>query len=154
MHRVILFSEPITINGETLYGKLFSGETEVSIWANACDEVRELVLREQWTGQQGDDFRNQEGWGLVKHKDGSESWSFDKNKYTNNRYLWAPDQFVEKCWTPPMYIVLISKWVPLRMSDCNSEDYIINRVFYDSVVEADTNDTMWIPLNEPEELQV
>lgn len=44
MHRVVIFSEPVTNNGESLYGKLYSGETEADIMANATYDLKRLLI--------------------------------------------------------------------------------------------------------------
>ena len=162
MHRVVIYSEPVVIKSEpfinigereTLYGRLYSGETEADIIANATYDLKRLVIQEQWEGKQGDEFREKENWTLVHHKDGTESWSFDADKYTNNLgYGIIVDQFVENCWTPPLFVGLISGWVPLRMVDCNDDDYIINRAFYDSINEANPNHVGWILLDKHDDL--
>ena len=153
MHRVVIFSEPVCINGELLYGKLYEGDDDADIMKYVREDLRKLEVVEQWTGQQGDEFREKENWVLVHHSDGTESWSFDASKYSN--YLGfglIPDQFVESCWLPPIFFAVLNRWVPIRMSDCNDQDYIINKAFYDSINEANPDDIGWILLDEPEEL--
>lgn len=155
MHRVVIFSEPVCINGEMLYGKLYEGDDDADIMKYVREDLRKLEVVEQWTGQQGDEFREKENWVLVHHSDGTESWSFDASKYSN--YLGfglIPDQFVESCWTPPIFFAVLNRWVPLRMADCNDRDYIINKAFFDSINEANPNDIGWILLDEPEETTV
>ena len=155
MHRVVIFSEPVCINGELLYGKLYEGDDDADIMKYVREDLRKLEVVEQWTGQQGDEFREKENWVLVHHSDGTESWSFDASKYSN--YLGfglIPDQFVESCWTPPIFFAVLNRWVPLRMADCNDRDYIINKAFFDSINEANPNDIGWILLDEPEETTV
>ena len=155
MHRVVVFSEPVCINGELLYGKLYEGDDDADIMKYVREDLKRLTIVEQWTGQQGDEFREKENWVLVHHSDGTESWSFDASKYSN--YLGfglIPDQFVESCWTPPIFFAVLNRWVPLRMADCNDRDYIINKAFFDSINEANPNDIGWILLDEPEETTV
>ena len=155
MHRVVIFSEPVCINGELLYGKLYEGDDDADIMKYVREDLKRLTIVEQWTGQQGDEFREKENWVLVHHSDGTESWSFDASKYSN--YLGfglIPDQFVESCWTPPIFFAVLNRWVPLRMADCNDRDYIINKAFFDSINEANPNDIGWILLDEPEETTV
>ena len=153
MHRIVIFSEPVVDNGEILYGKLYAGETEDVIIATAAADLRRLLIQEQFVGQQGEEWRQQEGWVLVKNDDGTESWSFDADKYTNYLgYGIIVDQFVEHCWTPPLFVGLISGWVPLRMVDCNDQDYIINRVLYDSINEADPNSIGWVSIDKHDDL--
>lgn len=155
MHRVVLYSEPVCINGELLYGKLYEGDDDADIMKYVREDLRKLEVVEQWTGQQGDEFREKENWVLVHHENGTESWSFDADKYSN--YLGfglIPDQFVESCWTPPIFFAVLNRWVPLRMADCNDRDYIINKAFFDSINEANPNDIGWILLDEPEETTV
>lgn len=153
MHRVVIFSEPVTNNGESLYGKLYSGETQADIITNATYDLKRLLIQEQWEGQKGAEFREKENWTLVHHKDGTESWSFDSNKYSNYMgYGTIVDQFVESCWFPPICFAILNGWVPLRMADCNNQDYIVSRAFYDMVNEANPDALGWILLDEPDEL--
>lgn len=155
MHRVVIFSEPVCINGELLYGKLHGGDDDADILDYARKDLKRLTIVEQWTGQQGDEFREKENWVLVHHSDGTETWNFDADKYSN--YLGfglIPDQFVESCWTPPIFFAVLNRWVPLRMADCNDRDYIINKAFFDSINEANPDDIGWILLDEPEETTV
>ena len=113
MHRIVIFSQPVTVNGEILYGKLYAGETEDKLIASAAADLKKLLLQEQFVGQQGEEWRQQEGWILVKNDDGTESWNFDTDKYTNYLgYGIVVDQFVEHCWIPPTCLGLVSKWVP------------------------------------------
>ena len=155
MHRVVLYSEPVCINGEMLYGKLYEGDDDADIMKYVREDLKRLTIVEQWTGQQGDEFREKENWVLVHHSDGTETWNFDADKYSN--YLGfglIPDQFVESCWTPPIFFAVLNRWVPLRMADCNDRDYIINKAFFDSINEANPDDIGWILLDEPEETTV
>lgn len=153
MHRVVIFSEPVTNNGESLYGKLYSGETEADIMANATYDLKRLLIQEQWEGQQGTEFREKENWTLVHHKDGTESWNFDSAKYSNYMgYGTIVDQFVESCCFPPFCFAILNRWVPLRMADCNNQDYIVSRAFYDMVNEANPDALGWILLDDPDEL--
>ena len=153
MHRVVVFSEPVTNNGESLYGKLYSGETEADIMANATYDLKRLLIQEQWEGQQGTEFREKENWTLVHHKDGTESWNFDSDKYSNYMgYGTIVDQFVESCCFPPICFAILNRWVPLRMADCNDQDYIVSRAFYDMVNEANPDALGWILLDDPDEL--
>jgi hypothetical protein len=153
MHRVVIFSEPVTNNGESLYGKLYSGETEADIMANATYDLKRLLIQEQWEGQQGTEFREKENWTLVHHKDGTESWNFDSDKYSNYMgYGTIVDQFVESCCFPPICFAILNRWVPLRMADCNNQDYIVSRAFYDMVNEANPDALGWILLDDPDEL--
>ena len=83
MHRIVIFSEQVVNNGEALYGKLYAGETEDVIIANAAADLKRLLIQEQFVGQQGEEWRQREGWVLIRNEDGTESWSFDTDKYTN-----------------------------------------------------------------------
>lgn len=154
MHRIVIFSEGVVDNnGEILYGKLYSGETEDVIVATAAADLRRLLLQEQFLGNQGEEWRQKEGWILVKNEDGTESWRFDTDKYSNYLgYGIIVDQFVEHCWLPPTCFGLVSGWVPLKMADCNDDDYIINRSFYDSINEANPNHVGWILLDKHDDL--
>ena len=155
MHRVVIFSEPVCINGELLYGKLYEGDDDADIMKYVREDLKRLTIVEQWTGQQGDEFREKENWVLVHHSDGTETWNFDADKYSNYMgFGLIPDQFVESCWTPPIFFAVLNRWVPLRMADCNDRDYIINKAFFDSINEANPNDIGWILLDEPEETTV
>ena len=152
MHRIVIFSEPVVNNGEVLYGKFYSGPSEDVIMTTAAADLKRLLIQEQFVGQQGEEWRSQEGWVLVHHDDGTESWNFDSDKYSN--YLGCGiivDQFVEHCWIPPTCLGLVSKWVPLRICDCNDQDYIINRTVYDGINNANPNYIDWIVLDEPED---
>jgi len=149
MHRIVIFSTPVVDNGQELYGKLYSGETEGVIVDTAAADLKRLLIQEQFVGQQGEEWRQREGWVLVRHKDGTESWNIDTDKYTNYLgYGIIVDQFVEHCWLPPTCIGLVSRWVPLRMSDCNDQDYIINQTIYNEINNANPNDIGWIVLDE------
>ena len=152
MHRIVIFSEPVVNNGEVLYGKFYSGPSEDVIVDTAAADLKRLLIQEQFVGQQGEEWRKQEGWVLVHHDDGTESWRFDTDKYTNYMgYGIIADQFVEHCWLPPTCLGLVSRWAPLRMSDCNDQDYIINQTIYNEINNANPNDIGWIVLDEPED---
>ena len=153
MHRVVIFSEPVCINRELLYGKLYESEDEADIVATVRADLKRLTVQEQWESQQGNEFREKENWILVRNDDGTESWSFDASKYSNYMgYGLIPDQFVEGCWFPPLCFAILNRWVPLRLSDCNNQDYIINKAFYDLVNGANPNDIGWILLDDPDDL--
>ncbi len=153
MHRVAIYSDPICNNGESLYGKLYEGDDEADIVATVRADLKRLTVQEQWESQQGNEFREKENWILVRNDDGTESWSFDASKYSNYMgYGLIPDQFVEGCWFPPLCFAILNRWVPLRLSDCNNQDYIISRAFFDSINEANPNDLGWILLDEPDDL--
>ena len=153
MHRVAIFSEPVTVNGEILYGKLYQGETDADLLATVRTDLKRLTVMEQWEGQQGSEFREKENWILSHHEDGTKSWSFDSSKYSNYMgYGLIPDQFVESCWFPPLCFAILNRWVPIKIADCNNQDYIISRAFYDSINEANPDDLGWILLDGPDEL--
>ena len=153
MHRVVIFSEAVCSNGELLYGKLYEGDNDADIMKYVREDLKRLTIVEHWEGSLGSDFREKENWVLVQHSDGTESWGFDADKYTNYLgYGLIPDQFVESCWLPPIFFAVLNRWVPIRMSDCNDKDYIINKAFFDSINEANPDDIGWILLDEPEEL--
>lgn len=153
MHRVVLFSEPVTINGESLYGKLYEGEDEADLLNTVCKDLKRLAIVEQWMGQQGDEFREKENWTLVHNKDGTKSWDFDIDKYSNYMgYGLIPDQFAESCWITPNCFAILNGWVPIKMADCNDRDYIVNKAFYDMLNEANPNHVGWIHLDELDEL--
>lgn len=152
MHRIVIFSEPVVDNGEVLYGKLYSGPSEDVIMTTAAADLKRLLIQEQWVGNQGEEFRSRENWVLTRHEDGTESWEFDCDGYTNFMgYGMIVDQFVEHCWLPPTCLGLVSRWVPLRMSDCNDQDYIINQTIYNEINNANPNYIGWIVLDEPED---
>ena len=50
MHRIVIFSEPVVDNGEVLYGKLYSGETEDKLIASAAADLKRLLIQEQFVG--------------------------------------------------------------------------------------------------------
>ena len=153
MHRVAIYSEAVCNNGEMLYGKLYESDDEADMLKTVRADLKKLTVQEQWEGQQGAEFREKENWTLVHHEDGTESWSFDASKYSNYLgYGLIPDQFVESCWFQPLCFAILNRWVPLRMADCNNQDYIINRAFYDLVNGANPNDIGWILLDEPDDL--
>jgi len=150
MHRVVIFF-PVSSNGQTLYGRLYGGENEDQILITARIDYKTLLIREEWEGEQGEEFRKREGWTLNYNEDGTVSWwSFDETKYTYQRgYNPIPDQFVQSLSYPfAQHIALISRWVPLKMADCNDEDYITNGAFYDMI--ANSNDIQWTRVDEPE----
>lgn len=152
MHRVVIFMHPVNSNGMTLFGRLYGADTTEEILTIARADYATLVLREHWEGEQGEAFREHEGWSLIYNEDGTESWwSFDENKYTYLKgYDPIPDQFVQQLCNPfAQYIALISGWVPLKMADCNIDDYIINGAFYDMVANA--NDIEWTRVDEPKD---
>lgn len=153
MHRVVIFSDPICNNGESLYGKLYEGDDEADILKTVRADLKRLTVQEQWEGQQGAEFREKENWTLVHNKDGTKSWDFDIDKYSNYMgYGLIPDQFVEHCWTAPHCFAILNGWVPIKMADCNDQDYIVNKAFYDMVNEVDPNHVGWLPLDEPDGL--
>ena len=148
MHRVVLFVNPVVSNGQTLYGRLYGGENEDDILIAARVDYKTLAIREEWEGEQGEKFRSQEGWTLTYNEDGTESWwVYDKERYSFNLgYDPIPDEFVKLCNSFAHHIALISGWVPLKMADCNIDDYITNGAFYDMVANA--NDIQWIRVDE------
>ncbi len=149
MHRVVIF-QPVTSNGQTLYGRLYGGQNEDEILITARIDYKTLLIREEWEGKEGESFREHEGWSLIYNEDGTESWwSFDENKYTYLKgYDPIPDQFVQQLCNPfAQYIALISEWVPLRFADTDNEDYIINGAFYDMVANA--ANIQWTRVDEP-----
>ena len=83
MHRVVLFGNDVVSNGQTLYGRLYGGENEDDILIAARVDYKTLLIREQWEGERGETFREQEGWTLAHSTDGSTAWwTFDEDKYT------------------------------------------------------------------------
>jgi len=151
MHRVVLFINPVTSNGETLYGRLYAGNTESEIMTIARLDYKTLTIREEWEGGQGEEFRKREGWTLDYNEDGTVSWwSYDKERYSFNLgYDPIPDLFVQQLSNPfAQYIALISEWVPLRFADTDNEDYIINGAFYDMVANA--ANIQWTRVDEPD----
>lgn len=151
MHRVVIYINPVTSNGETFYGKLYAGDTEAEILTKAGMDYRILTAREAWEGKEGESFREKEGWTLNYNENGTVSWwRFDETKYTYHLgYSPIPDQFVQSLSYPfAQHIALISRWVPLKMADCNDEDYITNDAFYDMI--ANSNDIQWTRVDEPE----
>ena len=130
---------------------MYGGENEDQILITARIDYKTLLIREEWEGEQGEEFRKREGWTLNYNEDGTVSWwSFDETKYTYQRgYNPIPDQFVQSLSYPfAQHIALISRWVPLKMADCNDEDYITNGAFYDMI--ANSNDIQWTRVDEPE----
>lgn len=151
MHRVVIYINPVTSNGRTLYGKLYAGDNESEILTIARADYKTLTIREEWEGEQGEEFRKREGWTMVHSTEGSTAWwKFDETKYTYNKgYSPIPDQFVESLSNPfAQHIAILSGWVPLKMSDCNDEDYIVNGAFYDMIANA--NDLQWTDVDEQE----
>ena len=150
MHRVVIYINPVTSNGQTLYGKLYAGDNENEILTIARADYKTLTIREEWEGESGEAFRKREGWTLEYIGDSVSLWKFDEAKYTYNLgYNPIPDQFVEQLCNPfARHIALISGWVPLKIADCNDEDYIVNGVFYDMVANA--ADIQWTDVDEPE----
>lgn len=151
MHRVVIYVNPVTSNGQTLYGRLYAGETESDILLNAFADYKTLTVREEWEGEQGEEFREREGWTLVHSTDGSRAWwRFEETKYTYHKgYNPIPDQFVDSmCNSFAQHIALIDRWVPLKIADCNNEDYITNGAFYDMI--ANSNDIQWTDVDETE----
>ena len=153
MHRVVLFSRPVISNGETFYGRLYGGATESEILIVARTDFKTLLIKEQWEGERGEAFRQQEGWTLVHNEDDTSAWwSFDKDRYTFHKgFDPVPDQFVEHCQIPSGYVALLSGWVPIRMSDTNIEDYIINGAFYYTISGANPNDICWCSIDASED---
>lgn len=151
MHRVVIYINPVTSNGQTLYGKLYAGDNENEILTIARADYKTLTTREEWEGEQGEEFRKREGWTLEYIGDSVSLWKFDETKYTYNKgYNPVPDQFVESLSNPfAQHIALISGWVPLKMADCNDEDYIVNGAFYDMVANA--ADIQWTDVDEPDD---
>lgn len=151
MHRIVIYINPVTSNGQTLYGKLYAGDNENEILTIARADYKTLTTREEWEGEQGEEFRKREGWTLNYNENGTVSWwRFDETKYTYNLgHNPIPDQFVEQLSYPfARHIALISSWVPLRFVDTNDEDYITNGAFYDMI--ANSNDIQWTDAEEPE----
>lgn len=151
MHRVVIYINPVTSNGMTLYGRLYGGENEDDILIAARVDYRTLLIREEWEGERGEEFREREGWTLEYDEDGTVLWwSYDKERYSFNLgYDTIPDQFVQQLCNPfAQYIALVSEWVPLRFADTDNEDYIINQA-YDMVANA--ADIQWTRVDEPDD---
>lgn len=152
MHRVVIYINPVTSNGMTLYGRLYGGENEDDILIAARVDYRTLLIREEWEGERGEEFREREGWTLEYDEDGTVLWwSYDKERYSFNLgYDTIPDQFVQQLCNPfAQYIALVSEWVPLRFADTDNEDYIINGAFYYMVANA--ANIQWIRVDEPDD---
>ena len=149
MHRVVIYINPVTSNGETLYGRLYGGENEDEILIAARIDYRTLLIREEWESKRGEEFRAREGWTLEYDEDGTVSWwSYNKERYSFNLgYDPIPDQFVELCKIIAQHVALVSRWVPLRFADTDNEDYIINGAFYEMIANA--NDIQWTRVDEP-----
>ena len=151
MHRVVIFSEPVTSSGVDLYGKLYSGATEDEILNFARFDYRTLLVREKFETEHGEAFRQSENWIPFRYDEGSGWWKYDKKKYTYNLgYKPIPDQFAETIPFLNKYLAILSCWVPLKIVDTNNEDYIINEAFYESVIGANPNNILWMSL-EPED---
>ena len=152
MHKIVLFGNPVISNGMTLFGRLYSGLTQREILTKAGTDYRILTVREAWEGKEGQEFREQEGWTLIYNEDGTVSWwSYDETKYTYDLgFSPIPDEFVQLCNPFARHIALISGWVPLKMADCNDEDYIVNGTFYYMVTNANPNDLQWTNVEEQE----
>ena len=151
MHRVVIWMNSVNNNGITYFGKLLSGQSEREILTKGRILYKILTVREAWEGEQGEAFREHEGWTLDYNEDGTESWwVYDRNKYTFLKgFDPIPDQFVQQLCNPfAQYIALISEWVPLRFADTDNEDYIINGAFYDMVANA--ANIQWTRVDEPD----
>ena len=148
MHRVVLFSRPVISNGETIYGRLYGGATEREILIEAKIDYKTLLIREQWEGERGETFRENEGWTLAHSTDGSTAWwTFDEDKYTFDMgFDPIPDRFVQCYKLPSVSLCILNTWVLLKFADTNDEDYVINQVFYDSITECNPNDLKWMSL--------
>ena len=152
MHRVVIWMNSVNNNGITYFGKLLSGQSEREILTKGRILYKILTVREAWEGEQGEAFREHEGWTLDYNEDGTESWwVYDRNKYTFLKGCDPiPDQFVQQLCNPfAQYIALISEWVPLRFADTDNEDYIINQAFYDMVANA--ANIQWTRVDEPDD---
>ena len=152
MHRVVIWMNSVNNNGITYFGKLLSGQSEREILTKGRILYKILTVREAWEGEQGEAFREHEGWTLDYNEDGTESWwVYDRNKYTFLKgFDPIPDQFVQQLCNPfAQYIALISEWVPLRFADTDNEDYIINQAFYDMVANA--ANIQWTRVDEPDD---
>lgn len=62
MHRVVIFSNSVYSNGEALYGRLYSGENEREILISAKLDLKTLLVREKFEGEEGEEFRQNENW--------------------------------------------------------------------------------------------
>ena len=153
MHRVVIFLNPVVSNGEELYGRLYSGDTEAQILIAARVDYKTLLIREQWEDELGEKFRQHEGWTLTHSTDGSMAWwSYEKDRYTFDLgFDPIPDQFVKGCTLPSSSVALLSGWVPLKMAHTNLDDYIISQAFYYSIIEANPNDICWHDVNGSED---
>ena len=148
MYRVVLFSNPVTNNGETFYGRLYSGTDLRQILSIASNDYKTLLINEQWDGEQGGVFRQRENWIMVRNEDGTESWDYN-DKYTYNLgFICIPDQFVKTCNLNCKRIALLNVWVPFRLADIDMEDYIINGVFHAMVMNANPNEISWYSILE------
>jgi len=146
MHRIVLFSAPIEKHFETLYGGLYSGLTADGIIETALTDYQHLYYENKWEGEAGQEFRDKEGWWFDYDRD---DWSYDERKYTFTSYSDIPNEFLSSLICLGR-VALVSDWAPLRLSDMNRSDYIINKVFYDSLVGSGHLD--WKPDVEEEEL--
>ena len=153
MYRLILFSEKITVCGETLCGRLYSGQSETSILNAAKKDYKTLLITKMWEGEQGKAFRDREGWTLeFDPTDDLEWWKYDESKYTFLKYpdcYDLPDQFAEEMGRFKEQIAFASKWVPLRIADTDCEGYFINQWMYNTIVGS--AEVKWMYLEEPDD---
>ena len=61
-----------------------------------------------------------------------------------------PDRFVQCCKLPSVSLCILNTWVLLKFADTNDEDYVVNQMFYESVIGGNPNDLQWMSL-EPED---
>lgn len=147
MHRVVLYSRPIVSNGETLYGRLWGGFTEKEIMFQAKLDYKILYVRESFEGIEGDLFRQRENWIPFTNEDGSGWWNYDEDKYSFDLgFDPIPDQFVEHCKLPNVYVAILSNWVLLKIADTNNDGYIVNETFYDLIIGGNPNDLQWMSI--------
>ncbi|MCR4965354.1 MAG: hypothetical protein K6A41_06820 [Bacteroidales bacterium] len=151
MIRLILFSKPITLNGETFCGRLYAGcKSECEIKTAAKKDYKELLLTESWNGEQGKQFREKEGWKLqVDETEDIEWWKYDESKYTFDYFsdiLEMPDQFAEEIVIDHESVAMVSTWVPLRFAVLHNDGYLLNVWSYNTIAgspEIRGKDTVW-----------
>ncbi len=155
MIKLIIFSKPVALNGETFCGRLYAGcKSESEIITAAKKDYKDILLTKMWEGEEGERFRTKEGWELqVDETEDIEWWKYDETKYTFDYFPDVPempDQFAEEIVFDHESVALVSTWVPLRFADLNRDGYFVNMWSYNAI--AGSPEVKWDYIDQVDDL--
>lgn len=140
MHRLVIYSQPLSSPYQCRYGKLVGGNTILQITKTAGEEYFHLILQDLWWDEIGDEWRDAEGWREECYDDELvPGWVFDINKYTFENKIY-PEEFVSYVLENieiEQEISVVSSWIPIRFSDFDQCDFIINPSLYESIMKKE-----------------